>query len=263
VGEASLAPTLRRVIFLVVLATGFGAGLLATLLVPGRRRLSLPSTTLVGIAGAGVGLSAAELLGGGDVVARFLLAVAGSVVVLLLAHAGKARYRPATTVTPGVAELIFRGESGTVELKGSARRNRETGDKDPRLELTIAKSVAGFMNADGGTLLIGVADDGTIVGMESDYALTDKGNRDGFELWLRNYLAQRLGTEVLPDVTVTFEQVGGADVCRIDVSPTSSPVFLAEPGGRRTADLYVRMGNATRRLLTDEAISYTARRFPM
>ena len=39
-------------------------------------------------------------------------------------------------------------------------------------------------------------------------------------------------------------------------------IFLAEPGGRRTADLYVRMGNATRRLLTDEAISYAARHFP-
>ena len=181
-------------IFFVVLATGFAAGLVATLLVPGRRRLSLPSTTLVGIVGAGAGLTVAELAGGGTTLARFLLAVAGSVVVLLVAETAKARFRPAPTAErPSVTELVSHGESLTLELKGSARRNQQTGERDTRLELTIAKSVAGLLNAEGGTLLIGVADDGAVVGIEGDYAVMTKGNRDGYELWLRDYLAQRLG----------------------------------------------------------------------
>jgi uncharacterized membrane protein YeaQ/YmgE (transglycosylase-associated protein family) len=252
------------VIFFVVLAVGFAAGLIATMLVPGRRRLSLAATTVAGIVGAGAGLTLAELLGGGTTVARYLLAVAGSVVVVAAAQALKPRVSPggaAGPAPPALLDLIARGESGSVELKGSARRNQQTGQKDGRLELTIAKSVAGFLNAGGGTLLIGVADDGTVVGLDDDYRLTDKHNRDGFELWLRNYLAQRLGTEALHDVAIGFEAVDTLDVCRVEVTAARRPVFLAEPG-RRTADLYVRMGNTTRRLLTDEAIAYTARRFP-
>lgn len=252
-------------IFFVVLAVGFVAGLVATLIVPGRRRLSLSATTLAGIVGAGAGLSVAELAGGGSTIARFVLAVVGSVAVLLVAEAVLARVRPeastgADRVT--VRELLRDGESGVLEFKGSARRNRQTGQRDPRLELTIAKSVAGFANATGGTLLVGVADDGTVVGLAGDYEITLKGDRDGYELWLREYLGQRLGTEVLHLVDVSFEDLDGADVCRVDVEAAPRPVFLAEPGGRRTADLYVRLGNSTRRLLTDEAITYTARRFP-
>jgi uncharacterized membrane protein YeaQ/YmgE (transglycosylase-associated protein family) len=230
--------------------------------VPGRRTLSLSATTLAGIVGAGAGLTVAELAGGGNTLARFVLAVAGSVIVLLVAETASARFRaPVAEQRLGVAELVAGGESATLELKGSARRNQQTGERDTRLELTIAKSVAGLLNAAGGTLLIGVADDGAVVGIEGDYSVMSKGNRDGFELWLRDYLGQRLGTKALPDVAISFEAVDGHDVCRVDVKRAEAPVFLAVPGGSRTADLYVRMGNSTRRLLTDEAIAYTRRHF--
>jgi uncharacterized membrane protein YeaQ/YmgE (transglycosylase-associated protein family) len=248
------------VIFFVVLATGFAAGLLANLLVPGPRRLSLAATAVVGIVGAGIGLTIAELAGGGNVLARFLLAVAGAVVVLLVTERVVSRRRAASRPV-AVAELIAAGESGTVEFKGSARRNRHTGERDDRLELVIAKTIAGFLNAHGGTLLVGVADDGSVVGLDGDYAVTTKGNRDGLELWLRDYLSQRLGTEALLDIAVAFDVVDGHDVCRVDVAASSRPVFLSEPG-RQTADLYVRAGNTTRRLRTDEAIGYVAERFP-
>lgn len=248
-------------IFFLVLGVGFAAGLVANLLVPGPRRLSLAATAVVGIVGAGIGLTIAELAGGGHMVARFALAVGCAVGVLLAVEAVVVRRRVEQSV-PGVAELIAGGESAAVEFKGSARRNQHTGERDARLELTIAKTVAGFLNAGGGTLLVGVSDDGSIVGLDGDYAVTAKENRDGLELWLRDYLAQRLGTEALLDVHVAFHDVGGLDVCRIDVAPSTRPVFLAEPGGSRTADLYVRAGNTTRRLLTDEAISYVDERFP-
>jgi len=225
--------------------------------VPGPRRLSLTATAVVGIVGSGIGLTIAELVGGGHVVARFLLAVAGAIGVLLVVEAIVARRRAATRPV-AVAELIAEGESATLEFKGSARRNRHTGERGERLELVIAKTIAGFLNAAGGTLLIGGADDGAVVGIGGDYAVTAKGNRDGIELWLRDYLAQRLGTEAL---RVAFEALDGHDVCRVDVDASTRPVLRAEPG-RQTADLYVRAGNTTRRLLTDEAIAYVAERFP-
>ena len=57
---------------------------------------------------------------------------------------------------------------------------------------------------------------------------------------------------------MSFEPVDTSDVCRIDVEAAPAPVFLDEPGGNREADMYVRMGNSTRKLLTDEAVEYVA-----
>ena len=223
-------------------------GAAARALLPGPSRLSLSATAVIGIAGAGVGLTVAELLGG-----RTPLRIGLALVTVLERRRAPG---PAT-----ILDLIAGGETGRVEFKSTARRNLGSGEKDARMELVIAKSVAGFLNADGGTLLVGVGDDGAILGVGTDYELCRKPDRDGFELWLRDFLAGRLGTAALADVELSFAAVDGREVCRIDVSPSAEPVFLAQTGGARTADLYVRMGNSTRKLLTDEALAYAQRRF--
>ncbi|MGL6279658.1 MAG: AlbA family DNA-binding domain-containing protein [Gaiella sp.] len=245
-------------VFLAVLAAGLALGLVARLVLPGRSGLSLSATAVVGIAGAGVGLTLAELLGGRTIL-RVGLAL--GCTVLLLAAATVYDRRRTTPRALATSELVAGGETGRVEFKSTARRNLQTGERDARMELVVAKSLAGFLNADGGTLLVGVADDGTILGVETDYELCRKPDRDGFELWLRDFLSGRLGTAALADVELSFEALAGREVCRIDVAPSSEPVFLAQPGGARTADLYVRMGNSTRKLLTDEALAYAQRRF--
>jgi hypothetical protein len=65
-----------------------------------------------------------------------------------------------------VADLIARGEGARVEFKQTARINLATKQRDPAIELMVVKSIAGFMNAPGGTLLIGVADRGDVFGTE-------------------------------------------------------------------------------------------------
>jgi len=115
------------------------------------------------------------------------------------------------------------------------------------------------MNGTGGTLLLGVADDGSVHGLVDDYAVVPGRNRDGFELWLRTLLAERLGRAVTADIGVGFAAVDGRDVCRIDVAPSERPVFVGASGGARTADFHLRVGNSTRRLLTDEVLDNQAR----
>ena len=56
-----------------------------------------------------------------------------------------------------------------VQVVGQIQRH--SGKRDERLERAVAKTVAGFLNAEGGVLLIGVADDGSIPGIEDDYTL--------------------------------------------------------------------------------------------
>jgi ATP-dependent Lon protease len=155
-----------------------------------------------------------------------------------------------------VEELMARGESGTVEFKATARWHLYKGDKDPAIEREIVKAIAGFMNAHGGTLLIGVNDDHKPVGLENDYKVTRKGNRDprdSFENWLTDLLDNTIGKPALANVSVAFEEVDGHDVCRVDVRPSRQPVYAQ---GKQTTDFYVRLNNGTRSLDIQEAVAY-------
>ena len=92
-----------------------------------------------------------------------------------------------------VRELIRRGESDRLEFKSTARWNLHTAARDERMEMVIAKAVAGFLNTDGGTLLIGVDDSGTVLGLVNDFSTVRGADADRFELWLRDFLTTTLG----------------------------------------------------------------------
>jgi predicted HTH transcriptional regulator len=46
-------------------------------------------------------------------------------------------------------------------------------ERDPQVEAVIAKTVCGFLNGRGGTLLIGVDDEGEALGLAADLELLD------------------------------------------------------------------------------------------
>ena len=84
------------------------------------------------------------------------------------------------------------------------------------LEGVVVKTVAGFLNAAGGTLLIGVDDDGALVGLAADYATLKKQDRDGFELHLQNILARDLGEAASSSfLTVNFHEIDGQDISQV------------------------------------------------
>ncbi|MCP3993587.1 MAG: ATP-binding protein [bacterium] len=247
---------------LATLFGGFAIGSLARLIVPGSQRLTWSETTIVGIAGAGVGgLIANFSTANAETTAlgwRTLLgALAGSVIILVVVSFLMKRYGwRQDQEFASTAQLVVAGENHGVEFKQTARWNIHSKQKDPRVELVIAKTVAGFLNSDGGVLLIGVDDDGIAVGLCDDLALMKEPDHDRFELWLTDLMERCLGKPAVANVRVRFEPVDATTVCRIDVGAAPAPVFLDEPGGNREADMYVRMGNSTRKLLTDEALEY-------
>lgn len=74
--------------------------------------------------------------------------------------------------------LISRGESDLLEFKVAACWNTRQKTKDGKMADNIVKAVAGFMNSKmGGMILIGVADDGNIVGLANDYQVADAKNK--------------------------------------------------------------------------------------
>jgi uncharacterized membrane protein YeaQ/YmgE (transglycosylase-associated protein family) len=257
---------LPSLIVLAVVALGAVLAWVARRLLPGSRQLAWSTTIVVAVVGAALAWVPLDLLApGASGWIRLVLGLAGAVVLVAIASAvllarRRQRARGVAGMTSG--ELIAAGEGERIELKSTARLNTHTRVRDPRLEEEIAVTVAGFANASGGTLLIGVADDGSIVGLEDDYRVTAGHHRDGFELWLRELLAARLGRPAAAEVGVAFEPLNGRDVCRVDVAPADRPVFVRSSGGTRAADFHVRMGNATRKLLTDEVLEYRDRRWP-
>jgi ATP-dependent Lon protease len=169
--------------------------------------------------------------------------------------AGSHKVEPVVAVDIPTIELIRVGESRRVEFKQSARVNRHTKQRDVVIEQMVVKSIAGFLNGDGGTLLIGVTDNGGISGIEVDLkTLGSRKNQDGFALWLNGLLDNTLGPTGVSNATISFEEFPDGTVCRIDVRPGKSPSFVRTSKG--AADLYVRLNNATRLLNTAEALEY-------
>lgn len=156
-----------------------------------------------------------------------------------------------------IAELLSAGETSRVEFKQTARVNLATKQRDPVIELMVIKSAAGFMNAHGGTLLLGVTDAGDVFGIERDVkTLGSKQSRDGFELWLTGLLDNMLGPTATSNVEIRFEEFPTGTVCRIDIGPGKRPTFVR--GAKGEADLYVRLNNSTRLLNTADALDYVS-----
>ena len=149
-----------------------------------------------------------------------------------------------------VLDLLTAGESQTLEFKSTARYSLKGQRADKAMEHVIVKTVCGFLNADGGTLLIGVDDEGKVLGLEADFStLGRKRDNDGFELFLRQRLDSDLSIATARVVTIRFETIRGHEICMVSVSSSGKPVF-SKPmqGGNQPSEFWVRTGNATNQM---------------
>jgi Putative DNA-binding domain len=162
-------------------------------------------------------------------------------------------------------------ESATLEFKSSLRvpTNGDPATKEnfATLEAVIVKEVAAFLNSKGGTLLIGLADNGTPLGLQPDYASSPKiANRDGFELHLRSLLSRDLGATVAASIEVSFGQLGGHDLCRVQVPAGNQEAYVQltdKNSGQKHHALYIRSGNKAEEVPSGPELSkYTRGRWP-
>jgi predicted HTH transcriptional regulator len=165
------------------------------------------------------------------------------------------------TVDQQVAALIAPGESAALEFKSSVRWDMRENRLNEPLKYSVIKTVAAFLNSTGGTLLIGVGDERKIVGLKGDYSQFKKSARHAFENWLTTQLIDQFGKPASCLYSVSFYEMAGEDVCRIEVQPSPSPLFVDEKGGK-PVQLYIRTGNASRALDTREIIEYSRHRWP-
>lgn len=152
------------------------------------------------------------------------------------------------------------GEGPLMEFKSSFRWDVEKSCINRSLEKVVLKTLAGYMNGhSGGTLLIGVGDNGKILGLENDYHSLKKQNQDGFEQAIMTAISTQLGGDLCQNVKVLFHVVDHKDVCRLIVLPAPRPVFLKQGSDPR---FYLRTGGGTRDLNIQEATEFIAHRWP-
>lgn len=157
--------------------------------------------------------------------------------------------------TGSIQDLIADGESNVLEFKERARWSHGT-EKRGKSEQIIVKSIAGFMNCEGGSLIIGIADDGTATGLDSDYETLSKGNRDGFELWLTQLISDKITGPSTSLCRVSFHDFDGKDICRVDVAASAKPVFACPVNSKEHTDFWVRQGNMTDQFHGTELAEY-------
>lgn len=162
-------------------------------------------------------------------------------------------------LTKDVKILIAQGEGSLVEFKSSFRWDVKQLKINRALEFSVLKTIAGFMNSKGGTLLIGVEDNGNILGLNNDYQILKKENRDGFEQAVITAVSVNLGTDLCQNIQVVFHSIDGVDICRLIVMQSSRPVYVRHSDNLK---FYSRTGCSTRAMNIEEAVQFIATRWP-
>ena len=151
-------------------------------------------------------------------------------------------------------ELIAMGESDGVEFKSTLRTNLHTGKQDPRMEHAALKTLAGFLNTKGGTLVIGVADDGEALGLGPDKFA----NEDKMALHLVNIIKTRMGVSAMTRIHINFDSQDDQRVLVVRCEPSANPVFLID---EKLEKFYIRTGPSSTELTPSQTQDYIKQRF--
>ncbi len=174
-----------------------------------------------------------------------------------------------------VYSVIAKGEGPQVEFKASMRFPRAY-DPPPMLteaerkaalrgrydimEKMVLKTIAAFLNSQGGTLLVGVEDDGTVVGVEDDFG-TFEAEDQNVDTWQRN-LNQKIINALEPDVwailDLKLDVTEQGTVARIDCPPRAQPTWLNNKAG---PEFYIRAASSTEPLPADKWSQYIKERW--
>ncbi|WP_172673868.1 helix-turn-helix domain-containing protein [Methanogenium cariaci] len=174
----------------------------------------------------------------------------------------------ACTQTPGLTEeeldeIIYSGENDRTEFKETLF-GINTGDEKYTSIFKAMKTIAAFMNSNGGNLLIGISDNGRIKGINGDYQIVNKSlnkdRRDAFRLRFDQEFEKYIGNTFCDDIKMDILSVNGKDICRINVKARESPVHIKSQRND-SEKFFVRKTASTVELKGSEQSSYVIGHF--
>lgn len=166
-----------------------------------------------------------------------------------------------------VEKKIQRGEHSQLEFKSTCHWDMIAGLKNPGLEQEIQKAIAGLLNSErGGTLLVGVENNGNVCGIEMDLQTFGPEHQsvDFYEQHLMQILLNAYGKEFAAYLHPTFHPVDGKTVCQIVVDPSPEPIvipYLFADKKIKEETFFLRVGNATNPLNLKAVVKYVKLRW--
>lgn len=167
-----------------------------------------------------------------------------------------------------IGALIDAGESDKVEFKSSLHHpygplhpGQTQKEVQKLLRRSVTKTIAAFLNSDSGTLLIGVDDSGTVLGIQPDFEHLKQGkqNADGWLLSLKDVIINALGPEVWSAIHISLMPHGEDAVAIVHCPRRTSETWHSEDGSER---FYIRASNATHELNGSSLLKYIRERWP-
>ncbi len=174
-------------------------------------------------------------------------------IIIKFKSTNKSRFKK-TDNSEEIIKLIKKGENQTTEFKSTLRTNIYTQEFDKKIEHAILKTITSFLNSQGGTLLIGVKDNGEILGIEKDRFE----NNDKFSLHFTNMLKEKIGKKYLPLIDFEIILIKGKSIMKVECSESKKPVFLKNSDNE---EFYIRVGPSTQEIKASELIEYIERKF--
>ena len=150
--------------------------------------------------------------------------------------------------------LISKNESKTLEFKETFSVDVKKGIKEKYIEKAALKSIGAFLNSQGGELLVGVKDDGTVSGVDDEIKKFYK-NEDKYLLNFKNHIKSKIGEGFYPLIDYKLVEVDGLKVLRVGCGLANTPCFIEE------TEFYVRSGPSTDMLEGKRQHEYIKERF--
>ena len=154
--------------------------------------------------------------------------------------------------------LLARAEDGGLEFKSSLRWDVRTRKVNRALEKAAVKTVAAFLNSQGGHLVLGVSDDRSVHGLEHDIGTLQRKDKDGFEIHMSNLFNSMIGAHLRSCLSMTWAEHEGKPFCVLSVAPAAEPAFVRADN---TEEFFVRTGNGTTSLTVSQVPAYLKTRF--
>ncbi len=161
--------------------------------------------------------------------------------------------------TLNIKDMIERGEDEHTEFKETMRYDVRKNETSKEVEKMVVKSIVGFLNGNGGTLVIGVDDECVVKGLERDVKTLPKKNKDSFENHLVMLVRTMIGLQYTKYLSTRFEKIDGKEICLVTVRMGHKPAYIHN--GDKHEDFFVRVGNSTQPFSMSEAEEYIKTRF--
>lgn len=155
-----------------------------------------------------------------------------------------------------IEAVIAKGENETCEFKSSFELNFHTKKSScADVRLAALKTIAGFLNKNGGQLFIGVNDDGKVIGIQEELRASYRGSVDKFKLKLSNVLIKNFDKFIVSKyVHIRDIEVRGQTIIVVDCNKSPRPIFLGD-------DFYVRVNPSTEKLTGAAVLKYCESHF--